>query len=100
MRVISRRPLLEFGRQHADAIDPLDAWFRIMKRERFQNPNEVKARLGQTDFIGDTLAVFDIGGNKYRIVADVVFRFQIVYVKHVFTHREYDAWNKTRRRRR
>lgn len=100
MRIISRRALLQFGARHPDAVAPLDAWYRIMKRGRFQLPSEVRAMLGRTDFIGDTLAVFNIGGNKYRVVANVVFQFQTVFVRHVFTHREYDAWNKARRKRR
>jgi mRNA-degrading endonuclease HigB of HigAB toxin-antitoxin module len=56
-----------------------------------------KEVLGQTDFIDGSRAVFNVGGNKFRIVADVVFRYQIVLVRHVFTHKEYDAWNKAQR---
>jgi mRNA interferase HigB len=97
MQVISKKRLLEFGAIHPAAVTPLDDWYRIMERSRFQLPSEVKEVLGQTDFIDGSLAVFNIGGNKFRIVADVVFRHQIVLVRHVFTHKEYDAWNKARR---
>jgi mRNA interferase HigB len=97
MHVISVKRLREFGATHHRAVTPLDDWYKLMERSRFQSPSEIKDVLGQTDFIGGNLAVFDIGGNKYRIVADVVFRHQIVLVRHVFTHKEYDAWNKARR---
>lgn len=65
---------------------------------RFGQPSEVKEVLGQTDFLEGSLAVFNIGGNNFRIVADVVFRYQIVLVREVFTHKEYDAWSRARRK--
>jgi mRNA interferase HigB len=97
MHVITKKRLREFGALHPAAVTPLDDWVRIMEGSRFQQPSEVKGVLGKTDFIDGSLAVFDIGGNKFRIVADVVFRYQIVLVREVFTHKEYDAWNKARR---
>jgi mRNA interferase HigB len=97
MHVITLRKLREFGAQHAAAVTPLDDWYRIMERNRFETPSEVKGVLGQTDFIDGCMAVFNVGGNKFRIVAEVVFRYQIVLVRHVFTHKAYDVWNKARR---
>jgi mRNA interferase HigB len=97
MHVITLRRLREFGAQHPAAVTPLDDWYRIMERSRFETPAEVMEVLGQTDFIGGSLAVFNVGGNKFRIVADVVFRYQIVLVRQVLTHKEYDAWNKAQR---
>jgi len=97
MRVISRKRLRDFGATHPEAVTPLDDWYRIVRRARWQQPSEVVAVLGRTDFIGGTLAVFDIGGNKYRLVVDMWFQGQRVYVKHVFTHKQYDEWNKARR---
>jgi mRNA interferase HigB len=97
MHVITRKRLREFGALHPAAVTPLDDWFRVMEGNRFEQPSEVVAVLGQTDFINGSLAVFNVGGNKFRIVADVVFHYQIVLVRHVFTHKEYDAWNKARR---
>ena len=99
MHVISKKRLREFGALHPEAVTPLDDWYRLMERSRFEQPSEVKEVLGNTDFIEGSLAVFDIGGNKFRIVAEVVFRYQVVLVRDVFTHKEYDAWSKARRRR-
>lgn len=98
MHVITRKRLREFGALHPAAVTPLDDCFRIMEASRFEQPSEVKEVLGQTDFIEGSLAVFDIGGNKFRVVADVVFRYQIVLLREVFTHKEYDAWSKARRK--
>jgi mRNA interferase HigB len=97
MHVIAKKRLREFGAIHPAAVTPLDDWYRIMEGSRFHQPSEVKEVLGQTDFIDGSRAVFNVGGNKFRIVADVVFRYQIVLVRHVFTHKEYDAWNKAQR---
>lgn len=97
MHVIALKKLREFGAQHSAAVTPRDDWYRIMERSRFETPGAVKEVLGQTDFIDGSLAVFNVGGNKFRIVAEVVFRYQIVLVRHVLTHKEYDAWNKARR---
>jgi mRNA interferase HigB len=98
MHVITKKRLREFGARHPAAVTPLDDWYRIMEGSRFEQPSEVKEVFGQADFIEGSLAVFNIGGNKFRIVAEVVFRYQIVLVREVFTHKEYDAWSKARRK--
>ncbi len=99
MRVISRKRLLQFGAKHPQAATPLDVWFRIMKATKFAGPDEVVTKFGgqNVSFLGGELTVFDISGNKYRVVAAVVYDGNAVYIKHVFTHPEYDRWNKKRR---
>jgi mRNA interferase HigB len=99
MRVISRKRLLDFGKQHSQAAKPLDVWYRIMKARTFAGPNEVVAQFGSqsVSFLGGELTVFDISGNKYRVVAAMVYDGKAVYVKHVFTHPEYDKWSNKRR---
>lgn len=99
MRVISRKRLLQFGAKHPRAAKPLDVWFRIMKAAKFKGPDEVVAQFGShnVSFLGGELTVFDISGNKVRVVAAMVYGGMAVYVKHVFTHPEYDKWNKKRR---
>lgn len=92
MRVISRRRLVEFWEEHPDAEEPLKAWFTLMARGRFRTPHEVRQKFGSVDFLGGHRTVFDIGGNKYRLVVDM--RYDLgqgrVYVRHVLTHTEYD----------
>lgn len=103
MNVVTRKRLVEFGRQHQDAVGPLDDWWRAMKAARFPGPDEVKAAFGAASFLGDREVVFNIGGNKFRVV--VIFHYAKestkgrVYVRHVFTHKEYDAWSDERRKR-
>lgn len=97
MRIISRKRLREFGEQHPDAIKPLDDWYRIVQRVEYQMPQEVRQQFGSASFIGGTVTVFNIAGNKYRLVVDMRYDLQIVFIKHVFTHEEYDQWNERRR---
>jgi mRNA interferase HigB len=99
MRVISRKRLLQFGAKHPQAAKPLEVWFRIMKATKFGGPDEVVAKFGSQNvsFLDGELTVYDISGNKYRVVAAMVYEGKAVYVKYVFTHPEYDKWNKKRR---
>jgi mRNA interferase HigB len=97
MRLISRKRLGEFGEQHPDAVESLDVWCRIIQRAQYRTPKEVKAQFGGASFLGGTVIVFNIGGNKYRLVVNMRYDLQIVFVLHVFTHEEYDEWNASRR---
>jgi len=70
---------------------PLRAWYATVKRAQWHRPSDVKAMFGTTvDFVGDNRVVFDISGNKYRLVAHVAFPYKRVLIKFVGTHGEYD----------
>lgn len=91
MRVISRKTLKAFAAAHPRSVAPLNAWWRLMEKGRYGSFDDFKRAMNTTDKVGDYY-VFNIGGNKYRVVASVAFGPQQLYVKHVFTHGEYDAW--------
>ena len=91
MRVISNRPLVEFAADHPAASEPLQAWRKTMETRDFANHAEVKTTFGSVDKAGD-FHVFDIGGNKWRVITFIHFPAGICYVKHVFTHKQYDSW--------
>jgi mRNA interferase HigB len=103
MNVVTRKRLVEFARRYEDAATPLDDWWRAMKAARFRGPDEVKAVYGTASFLSDREVVFNIGGNKFRLV--VIFHYAKegtkgrVYVRHVFIHEEYDVWSDQRRKR-
>ena len=102
MHVITRKRLHVFGALHPDARGPLDVWYRLMRRGRFESPHVVREIFPAADFLGTGLVVFNIGGNKYRLVAQIHYATETfggrVYVRHVMTHEQYDAWNEERRR--
>lgn len=99
MHVISQKALRDFATKHADAATPLAAWLRLARHGRFRNLSELKRTFGSADMVpvkGRDLYVFDIGGNKYRLIAAIHFNSQKLFVRHILTHRDYDAgrWKK------
>lgn len=89
MRVITNRRLIEFGERHPAAAAPLQMWRKVMESRAFGSFGELRQCFGSVDKVGE-LYVFDIGGNKFRLVAFLQFAQQIAYIKHVLTHAEYD----------
>jgi mRNA interferase HigB len=91
MQVIARRTLKEFWARHPHAEGPIRAWLAIVAKANWENPAEIKRQLGNTvDFVGDNRVIFDLGGNKYRLVVHVSFAFGRVLVKFIGTHAAYD----------
>jgi mRNA interferase HigB len=94
MQVVARRTLREFWARHPPAEGPIRAWLAVTSKARWSNPAEIKRQFGATvDFVGDNRVIFDLGGNKYRLIAHVSFTFGRVLVKFVGTHAEYDRIN-------
>lgn len=93
MHVISRRALKRFWEQYPDSKNSLSRWFKIVQSSDFAGFNELRATFPSADKVGD-LIVFNIGGNKYRLITSIHFNRGKVYVRHVLTHSEYDrgAW--------
>lgn len=89
MHVISRKALVDFWTRHADAEAPLRAWFRLAEKGRYPNFAALKMTFGSVDKAGAAY-VFDIGGNKYRLIARIVFASQTLFVRELLTHAEYN----------
>jgi mRNA interferase HigB len=89
MHVISRKRLREFWEVHADAEEPLARWFKLADNAEWANFAEMKADCPSVDQV-DHLTVVDIGGNKYRLILEVFFRDQVILVRYVLTHKDYD----------
>lgn len=91
MQVIARRTLRLFWGRHPQAENPLRNWYALVAKAEWRGPADIKAMFGTTvDFVRDHRAVFDIGGNKYRLVVHIAYRFKRVLIKFIGTHREYD----------
>ena len=89
MRIITRRRLFEFAEKHPEANEPLDRWYRIMKLHNFESFSELRHILPSTDKAGK-LTVFNIGGNKYRLIVAIHYDRKIVFIRDILTHKEYD----------
>lgn len=90
MNVISRKTLVEFYEDHADAREPLETWYRISKKAAWTTFNEVQIAYPAADVVGDDRMVFNIKGNKYCLVVRFSFRYKAIQVKWIGTHAEYD----------
>jgi len=90
VRVISRKRLRELSAKHRNAAKPLDVWYHIVRRKRYTKSSEVKADFPPASFLGDTKTVFNIGGNKFRLVVHMRYDLGKVFVRWVLTHKEYD----------
>lgn len=91
MRVISNKALTGFSSSHRDAHEPLQAWRLTIESRAFTSFTDIKTVFNAVDKVRD-FYVFDIGGNKYRIIAAIHFNHQKLYIREVFTHKEYDKW--------
>jgi len=94
MRVISKTRLVEFWSKHSRAKAPLELWYQLISKGSFLDFNALKQTFGASVDYVSSKYVFDIGGNKYRLIVAIHFDKQRVYVRHVLTHKEYDlgAW--------
>jgi len=92
MHVISRKTLKAFYARPGceDAEGPLEAWFYEAKHADWQTPADIKAKYGSASFLKDNRVVFNIGGNKYRLVVKINYPTKTVFVRFVGTHKEYD----------
>jgi mRNA interferase HigB len=89
MRAISRKMLRTFWRKHPQAKGPLNAWYKLATRAAWKMFSDVKQDYGIADAVGK-FVVFNIGGNKYRVVAAIHYNRQMVFVRHAMPHGEYD----------
>src|SRR5437867_7042115 len=92
MRIISRKALREFWERpaHHDAEQPLKAWFREASKADWSSSADVKAAFRNASIVGGSRIVFNIAGNKYRLVVRANYPYRILYVRFVGTHQQYD----------
>jgi mRNA interferase HigB len=93
VQVIAKRTLRQFWERYPQAEIPLRAWFGMVSGARWNGPADVKALFRSADFVGDNRVIFDIGGNKFRLIVHVAYRHGRVLVKFIGTHDDYDKIN-------
>jgi mRNA interferase HigB len=93
MRIISRKPLKELAQRFPDAKNELDAWFYEVAEAEWSTPAEVKQMYGNASILKGSRAVFNICGNKYRLVVAINYPYSVVYVRFAGTHQEYNDIN-------
>ena len=93
MRVISHKKLQDFARKHADSKKPLEAWYKIVRHTNYRSFSELRKTFPSADQVGK-LTVFNIGGNKYRLISAIHYNRSILYIRGIMTHEAYndDKW--------
>ena len=89
MHIITRRKLREFWEHDSQSQTALDEWYRRLKKINVASLAELRQTFPQADLVGKC-TVFNVGGNKYRLITKIDFQRQTVYIKFVLTHAEYD----------
>lgn len=89
MHVISRKKLNDFVREHPEANNAIYRWYKEIKLRQFQSFADLKIAFSGVDKV-EKFTVFDIGGNKYRLIAAIHYNRSKLYIRHVLTHNEYN----------
>jgi mRNA interferase HigB len=90
MVVISKSILRDFGLEHPDAIEALNHWYLITKEQEWGNFSDIKNSFNSVDYVGNDRFVFNIKGNRFRLVAMIFFDIRTVFIRFVGTHAAYD----------
>ena len=90
MRIIARRTLRQFWENHRSAEQPLKAWYREASIATWDGPADIKRIYRHASFLKGNRVIFNVGGNKYRLVVHANYIFGILYIRFVGTHAEYD----------
>jgi len=95
MRVIAKKTLVDFWRTHPDSEQPLKAWHTKAKLAEWKNSNDIKNDYRNASFIANNRVVFNIKGNTYRLVAAINYAFDVIYIRFVGKHQDYDKIDAT-----
>lgn len=82
--------LREFWKKHPDCEQQLKSWFREAAKSAWKNTHEIKHEFPAASILGDNRVVFNIKGNHYRLIVKINFHYQMVWIRFIGTHREYD----------
>ncbi len=92
MKLLGIKKLHNFKKKHADARPHIKSWEAEVKEAQWSTPHELKSRYPKAHLIGAQQVVFKILGNRYRLWVQVNYRYGIVRVNEIGTHKEYDNW--------
>lgn len=88
--IITRKTLLEYCKRYPDAAVALQVWYHELVKSEFKNFDELKKVYSSVSLVGDDRVVFNIMGNKYRLVVRIAFEYKAIQIKWFGTHAEYD----------
>lgn len=94
MRIIARGTLKNFWskQEYSDSKQPLCSWFKVASDADWAGPSDIKKLYGSVSFVGDRV-VFNIAGNKYRLIVKINYYYRVIYIRFIGTHKQYDKIN-------
>lgn len=95
MRIIARSNLREFWQKYPDSEQSLKAWFYDVSRANWQSPSDIKNVYANASIIANNRVIFNIRGNRYRLIVHVRYDIEIVFIRFIGTHQDYDKINST-----
>lgn len=96
MRIISKKILREFWEKHSDSQQQLKSWFQGASKVEWKSPKEIKKEYPSVSILEDNRAVFNIKGNKYRLIVKINYDYQMVWIRFIGIHAEYDKIDATK----
>lgn len=93
MRVIAKKILRDFWESHPDCEQQLKAWFQETNKAEWKNPNEIKKEYLNASILNDNRVIFNIKGNNYRLIVKINYEYQMIWIRFIGTHSEYDKIN-------
>jgi len=93
LRIISKKILRDFWEKYEDCEQQLKSWFLESSKAKWKNPNEIKKIYPSASILNDNRVVFNIKGNNYRLIVKINYDYQMMWVRFIGTHAEYDRVN-------
>lgn len=93
MRVIAKKILREFWVKHGDCEQQLKTWFQEASKAQWKSPNEIKLEYPSASILNENRVVFNIKGNHYRLIVKINFEYEMIWIRFIGTHAEYDKLN-------
>ena len=93
MRIIARKTLTDFWNkpEFSDAGQPLKSWFKIASQAVWKSASDVKQQYGNASIVANNRVIFNIGGNKYRLIVAINYDYEVIYIRFIGTHKQYDS---------
>ena len=95
MRIIAKKTLRDFWQKHPDCEQQLKAWHQEAEKAKWKGPKDIKLEYPSASFLQDNRVVFNIKGNHYRLIVRINYLFQMVWIRFVGTHAQYDKIDAT-----
>ena len=93
MRIIAKKILRDFWETHPDSEQQLKAWYQETSKAEWPTPSQIKKEYPSASFLAENRVVFNIKGNHYRLIVKISYDYQMVWIRFIGTHAEYDKIN-------